>query len=718
MSQKQSRHILIVDDNDHNLYMLQTLLSNYGYSTMLAGDGEQALQLAREQTPDLVISDILMPVMDGFALCQEWRLDPVLKSQPFIFYTATYTDDKDKKLAFKIGANHFIIKPQEPRVLIEIINEVLRQHTHGELTEASIESREEPVIMREYNQALVRKLEDKMLQVEASEIRFRDFAEIAANWFIETDKNLVVNYVSQHTSANINLPTQSLIDTRLIDLLYANNTTTDYEWLVEKLNNREPITDFENSLSKDSNNKLILRYSGKAYFDKKHNFSGYRFVALDISESRKLSTQLSYQASHDTLTGLINRPEFNRRLRRLITDKQDPAEHVLCYLDLDQFKIINDTCGHIAGDSLLKQLATSLTRSIRDRDSLARVGGDEFAVLMEHCSISQAQRVAENIRETINNFLFKFEDKSFEVSASIGLVVIDQNNREISSIMSAADAACYAAKDQGGDRVHMYQYDDANMARWYGDMEWTNIINLALKENRFTLYTQSIEAIQKSDTEPSRYEVLIRMVSPTGELVMPGNFLPAAEKYNLIQKIDRWVVDTAFDWLLQNSSQLPGETIFSINLSGNSLGDEELLEHIVEQFSERVDPRQICFEITETSAVANFLEANDFINRLRELGCQFSIDDFGSGVCSFAYLKAFEFDYIKIDGMFVHKINEDAISHAVVKSISEIGHVMGKKIVAEYVENEPIQCTLVDIGVDYLQGYSIDYPQPIDKLLK
>ena len=717
MNQTQSRHILIVDDNEHNLYILQILLGNYGYSTMLASDGEQALQVAREQTPDLIISDILMPVMDGFALCQEWQLDPVLKSQPFIFYTATYTDDKDKMLALKMGANRFIIKPQEPTVLVEIINEVLDQHTCGELTKASIESREEPVIMREYNHALVRKLEDKMLQVEASESRFRDFAEIAADWFIETDKNLVVNYVSQPTNASVNLPTQSLIDTRLIDLLYANNTATDYEWLVEKLNSREPIADFENTLSID-NNKLILRYSGMAYFDSKHDFSGYRFVALDISESQRLSTQLSYQASHDTLTGLINRPEFNRRLRRLITDELNPAEHVLCYLDLDQFKIINDTCGHIAGDNLVKQLAASLTQSIRDRDNLARVGGDEFAVLMEHCSVSQAQRVAENIRETINKFLFKFDDKSFQVSASIGLVAIDQSNREVSSIMSAADAACYAAKEQGGDRVHTYRYDDANMERWYGDMEWTNTINLALKENRFTLYTQSIEALKKTEAEPWRYEVLIRMVSPTGELVMPGHFLPAAEKYNLIQKIDRWVVDTVFDWLLLNSSLLPGETIFSINLSGNSLGDEELLEHIVEQFSSRINPRQICFEITETSAVANYLEANDFINRLRDLGCQFAIDDFGSGVCSFAYLKAFEFDYIKIDGMFVHKINEDAISHAVVKSISEIGHVMGKKIVAEYVENEPILRTLMEIGVDYAQGYSIDYPQPIDKLLK
>ncbi|MFQ6023648.1 MAG: PAS domain S-box protein [Acidiferrobacterales bacterium] len=440
-------------------------------------------------------------------------------------------------------------------------------------------------------------------------------------------------------------------------------------------------------------------------------------VCEDITEAHNLSQQLSYQASHDSLTGLVNRREFERRLRRALkTAQAERIEHAVCYLDLDQFKVINDTCGHVAGDELLRQLGALLQERVRKRDTLARLGGDEFGILVERCSLEQARRVSETLRTAITDFRFVWGDKTFSVGVSIGLVPITEASGNIINVLSTADTACYAAKDKGRNRIYVYHEDDAELAKRHGEMQWVARIHAALERDRFHLGFQPIMPL--GDQDGTYYELLLRMKDEDGRVVLPNNFLPAAERYNLATVLDRWVVERAFSWLTAHPRQLERLSLCSINLCGHSIENEKFLEFIIRQFGETgLPPEKICFEVTETVAITNLASANRFIKALKGLGCRFALDDFGSGLSSFAYLKNLPVDLIKIDGVFVKDIVDDPIAFAMVNSINEIGHVMGKQTIAEFVENEVILKKLKEIGVDYAQGYAVGRPRPIDEMI-
>lgn len=440
-------------------------------------------------------------------------------------------------------------------------------------------------------------------------------------------------------------------------------------------------------------------------------------VCEDITEARKLSEELSYQASHDALTGLYNRREFEQRLRALLEQVRDrDADHVLCYLDLDQFKVINDTCGHMAGDELLRQLSTMLREKIGENDLLARLGGDEFGVLLENRHEASAYAVADDMRRAIGDFHFSWGGRSFGLGVSIGLVPILRTAGTLHDIMSVADTACYAAKDQGRNRIHVYREDDAELARRHGEMEWVSGIRQALSEDRFRLYYQPIVPLQGSGREVN-YELLLRMDGEGGGLTMPTAFLPAAERFNLIPAVDRWVVDHALSWLEARPGHMDLLNSCAINLSGLSLGAEDFLAWILARLdAAQVDPGKICFEITETAAIRNLSVATEFMRRLRHLGCRFALDDFGSGLSSFAYLKNLPVDSIKIDGVFVRDMVGNPVNHALVKSINEIGHVMEKRTVAEFVESDAVRRTLAGIGVDYAQGFGIAMPRPVEDM--
>ena len=437
----------------------------------------------------------------------------------------------------------------------------------------------------------------------------------------------------------------------------------------------------------------------------------------DISETRLLSEQLEHQAKHDALTGLINRTEFERRLRRIINSESSGEDHSLCYLDLDQFKVINDTCGHIAGDELIRQVSDLLADIVRKRDTLARLGGDEFAILMEHCAIDQATRVARDLLKAVEAFRFVWEGKRFNLGVSIGVVPIDVGQGSVNDILSIADAACYAAKDAGRNRVHVYHADDIELSKRRSEMHWVSEINKALEEDRLRLAMQPIVWLgtENEGRKGKHYELLLRMESIDGDIISPGAFLPAAERYNLSGKLDRWVVDTALKWLLDNPAELEALALCSINLSGHSLGDQELMGHLVKKFETiKVPPEKICFEITETAAIANLGDAIRFIQTLKGIGCCFALDDFGTGLSSFNYLKNIPVDFLKIDGSFVRNIINDPIDLAMVRSINDIGHVMGKLTIAEFVESEEILESLREIGVNYAQGYAVSAPRPMD----
>jgi diguanylate cyclase (GGDEF)-like protein/PAS domain S-box-containing protein len=437
-------------------------------------------------------------------------------------------------------------------------------------------------------------------------------------------------------------------------------------------------------------------------------------VFRNVAEEKAIEKKLNYLATHDTLTGLINRHEFESRLSQLIEESHiDNTQHALCYLDLDQFKIVNDTCGHVAGDELLRQIATLLKSKIRQGDTLGRLGGDEFGLLFPHCVQNKVLELSEELRKTIEDFRFSWEGKNFSVGVSIGVVPISQTTESLHSALSAADAACYIAKDSGRNRIHVYHDEDTELAQHYGEMHWVNKINTALEKNNFVLYFQPISPINDTNNLHSFIEILVR-INIDDSLVPPGAFIPAAERYNLMPLIDKWVLKNTFSWLKKHSQQVKNLLTCSINLSGASIGDRNFLSFIIDQLeSGQVPTNKICFEITETTAVANLTQALHFIQELKNRGCRFALDDFGSGMSSFSYLKTLPVDYLKIDGNFVRNIADDAIDRTMVDAINQVGNAMNIHTIAEFVDNQQTLDELKGIGIEYVQGNGISKPQPL-----
>ena len=443
-------------------------------------------------------------------------------------------------------------------------------------------------------------------------------------------------------------------------------------------------------------------------------------VSEDVTETRKLTDKIAYQASHDALTDLVNRTEFENFLKKAVEyTKITKEEHALCYLDLDQFKVVNDTCGHIAGDELLRQLSTLLKNNMRQYDILARLGGDEFGILIHDCTLDKAVIAVEKIRVCIQDFNFAWEGNSFSVGVSIGVTTINSTSGNHVELLKEADSACFAAKDKGRNRVHIFHPDDEELAQRQGEMQWVGRINRALDEQRLCLFGQIIKPINDQlKHEGYHFETLLRLKDHNGNIIPPGAFLPSAERYNLSPTLDRWVCSTVLEWLAGHPDFLQDLSACSINLSGLSLSDETFLDFIINELSHwSVVPSKICFEITETAAISNLSNATKFINKLKKEGCLFSLDDFGSGLSSFGYLKNLPVDFLKIDGLFVKNIESDPVDLAMVRSINEVGHVIGKKTIAEFVENQNIIDILKEIGVDYVQGYCIGKPVPLEELL-
>jgi diguanylate cyclase (GGDEF)-like protein/PAS domain S-box-containing protein len=453
--------------------------------------------------------------------------------------------------------------------------------------------------------------------------------------------------------------------------------------------------------------------------DRTGKLTGTVLVFRDVSKTHDLSLRLSWQATHDALTGIYNRMEFDLRLgQALASARQQSLLHALLYLDLDQFKIVNDTCGHIAGDDLLQQLTSMLQTKVRDHDTLARLGGDEFGVLLENCPLDQALRIADDFREMIQDFRFSWEGTSFSLGVSIGVVPISSQSGNPQQILSEADAACYVAKEKGRNRVHVFQTGNLEFARRLGEMQWVQRISSAFEEQRFLLYCQSIIPLGEDARAKTYREILIRMRDEGGDILLPGSFLPAAERYNLMPTIDRWVLRTLLAKLSTRSHELADQTVYSVNISGPALSDEHFLEFVIDQLGQsQVPAASICFEITETAAVSNLVQAMRFITVLKNMGCSFALDDFGTGLSSFSYLKSLPINHLKIAGNFVRDILTDPIDHALVEAINHIGHVMQLTTIAEYVESDAILVKLKIIGIDYAQGFAIDQPQPLDEYL-
>jgi diguanylate cyclase (GGDEF)-like protein/PAS domain S-box-containing protein len=472
-------------------------------------------------------------------------------------------------------------------------------------------------------------------------------------------------------------------------------------------------------IHKSRNSRLSVELNASPIRDANGKITGVVLVFHDVTELRGLAKKMSYQATHDALTGLLNRREFENRLNRVIVNSQKKdGKHALCYLDLDNFKVVNDTSGHTAGDELLKQLTIKLRMALREADTIARLGGDEFGILLEDCSIEKARETAETVRRVVENFRFAWDNLFFRIGASIGLVPISEVSGTLTEIMSAADSACYVAKEQGRNRIHIYEPNDEAVTERHGQMQWVHRIQNVLEQDRFRLFFQPIAKLNRGPLErvTMHGEVLLRMLDENNRLVGPGSFIPAAERYLLMPAIDRWVITNTFRMLTLDRKRVEEHiSTCCINLSGQSLSDDRFMDFLINEIRESgVIPQMLCFEITETAVIANLSNASCFISTLREMGCRFALDDFGVGLSSFGYLKNLAVDYLKLDGCFVQNMVSDNIDLAMVEAINQIGHTMDIKTIAEFVEDDETLEAVRAIGVDYAQGYVISKPVPIE----
>jgi len=449
---------------------------------------------------------------------------------------------------------------------------------------------------------------------------------------------------------------------------------------------------------------------------------GAVLVFRDVSEQRRLNQEMQYRATHDMLTGLYNREEFERRLQHALIQAQtatsaEKYQAVLMYIDLDQFKLVNDAGGHAAGDQLLKQVVGIVNRFVDGHATFARLGGDEFGMLLEHCSLERGREQAQAICDAIDIFRFQYGHHYLRVGASIGLVSVDKHWPTTMNLLRAADSACYAAKEAGRNRVHTYFADDRVIELHHADMQWVRRLERALDDGHFALYWQQIQSLDH-ESPGIQGEILLRLIDDDGKLILPGAFLPAAERFFMASRVDRWVLRTMFDWMARHRAEIGHIDTLSINLSGLSIGDREFHRYVYDLIETTdFDRHKLCFEVTETAAITNLNDAVVFLESMREFGVRFSLDDFGSGVSSFGYLKNLDVDFLKIDGQFIVDLSHDLIDQATVRCIHEVARITGKKTIAEFVESEAAEALLREIGINYTQGFLRHRPAPLDEIL-
>jgi len=633
---------------------------------------------------DAVLLDLNLP--DSLGLTTFLRVQPKAPQIPVVVIIES-TDDDLGRNAVDRGALDYLVKDQ---VTTQLLDKVLRYATERTHT---------------------------LKALKASEQRYRElFQNVTAGVFQTTPDG-------KFMAANPALVRMLGYDSE--DELLAVDVAQDIymdpghrgAWVAEMAASGE-VRNAELLLKRRDGSKIVVLENSRAVRDSEDRVIFYEGTLTDITAAHELSQQLSYDASHDVLTGLANRREFELRLQRAIEMTQATGvTHAVCYLDLDRFKVVNDTCGHVAGDELLRQLGHVLQAKVRSADVVARLGGDEFVMLLHNCAPSDAVQVANNLLKAVAAFQFIWAQHTFTLGVSIGVVMINTNFRRLAQVMNAADTACYSAKDAGRNRIHVFQEDEEVVARRHGEMEWVARAKRALVENRLFLEAQPMLALGDDPGAAMPYELLVRMRDENGRSVPPGAFLPSVERYNLSVRYDRWVIAAALDWISRHHQAMTRVSRFFINLSKDSVMDPETASFVRQALSGAgVDPARIGFEISENVAIANLSSANRLINDLRRIGCLTSLDDFGSGVSSFAYVKALAVDYIKIDGMFVGNISQDKVDYAMVRSIKDIGHVMGKKIVAESVETPAVLEKLREIGIDFAQGFEVGEPRPIDEL--
>jgi diguanylate cyclase (GGDEF)-like protein/PAS domain S-box-containing protein len=539
---------------------------------------------------------------------------------------------------------------------------------------------------------------------------------------ITTDKNGNLAYLNPMAEKLTGWRTDEIIGMPLqvvFNIMYESTRLPCNNPFEACLTKGKPVISLENTIliSRDGT-EYAVEYSSAPILKSNNELLGVVIVSNDVTKQRYITNAMTYHASHDALTGLINRGEFEHKLEHaIISARERNLEHALLYIDLDQFKVVNESSGHQIGDILLKEISIVIGNCIRSSDAFARLGGDEFGILLEKCNPDNAMRIAQNICKSVDEYRLLVDKRRHRVGASIGLVIIDDNWLSTSHLLHAADQSCNAAKEDGRNRVHFYLDKDHALQTHLGEVQWASRIEQAIEDNNFVLYCQRILPLKGKGGLHG--EVLLRLKDEQGKLISPGEFLPAAERYHMVSRIDKWVVREVFEWMRQHQDQLNHIETISINLSGQSLGDKNFNAYVLDLIRHHsMDCSKICFEITETAAITNMSVAEKFIDSMKKHDIKFSLDDFGSGVSSFGYLKKLDVDYIKIDGQFIKSLTKNAIDQATVRCITEVAKVTGKKTIAEWVEDESTEKLLKEMGINYTQGYLKHKPAPINHMLE
>ncbi len=540
---------------------------------------------------------------------------------------------------------------------------------------------------------------------------------------ITTDLNGTIDYMNEAAEQLLGGTRSAGLGKRLLDLL----TLVDEvdrsslgDPVAKCLSERKRINLGRRALllSKQAEREFSTELTASPIRGPDGQIAGCVVIFHDVSEVRGLAREMSYQASHDALTGLVNRLEFERRLgAALDSARGESVSHVVSYLDLDRFKLVNDTSGHIAGDNLLREISALLKQRVRDSDTVARVGGDEFAMLLAGCPLDKARQIADDICQAVSDHKFVWQDRAFDIGVSIGLVEIGKDSGSAEGVLSAADSACYVAKQQGRGRIHVYSTRDEVLARERGEIQWLQKLQRALKENEFELYVQPIVALAGRTQVGPAAEILLRMRDESGASILPSHFLASAERYQLMSHIDRWVVQAALTAIAGGAPNLPNGRTCGINLSAQTLGDDDFLEFVVDVLDHTgVDPEKICFEIRESAVVSQLDQAQRFINVLHGIGCRFALDNFGSGIGSFANLKNLALDYLKIDGVYTHDVENDSVNREMVSAMVKLSRTLDFRVVAEQVEDQASFEALRGLGVDFVQGYVVEKPHPLQSV--
>ena len=742
--------VLVVDDYLLNLKLLCASLSRAKYEVLVAQTGESALEIAVSQQPELILLDIRMPEMDGYEVCRRLKASPVTRDIPVIFMTGVSESDNKVK-GLKLGAADYITKPIHPEEALSRIKTHLSVRRLTLLLEEQIKSLQQEVKrrqqveeqLRQINTLLEQGVEERTTEllavntqlkqeiqhrqeIEDALIREKELAQITlesiGDGVITTDQRGKIDYLNPIAEQLTGWKNEAV----------RGQSVSKVFTIIDEIT-REPLENpVQRVLSQVdtvhvSHHTLLISRDGTEYAiedsaapiqDRQGQIQGVVVVFRDVTQSRLLSRQLSWQASHDHLTGLLNRQAFEQKIQAAITLTQtEEQQYIFCFLDLDKFKQVNDTCGHPAGDELLRQVTALLQTRVRAADCLARLGGDEFGLLLHGCSLGDGQEVAETVRKLIQDFRFNWEDKVFSIGVSIGLVKIDADTSNLASVFGAADAACYAAKARGRNCIHVYQIEDRELIQRQQERQWITEIDQALSEDRFRLYAQKIIPLQEMKNPREYYEVLLRLVDEAGNIVPPMAFLPTAERYDLMIQIDQWVVKNFLECYQQLKNQTKDTSnnhLYMINISESSIKNQEFIEFLNDQLTlDKIPNQTLCFEIPETVAIASLSQTIEFTQTLKQLGCFCAIDHFGGGMSSLTYLKHLSLDYLKIDGSFAKEINQNQVEYAVIESVNKIGHAMGVQTIAEFIEQDTSLELLREIGVDFAQGYGINLPQPL-----